>query len=122
MFVPASQVFCFNLIKRPVVSALWYAVLVHFIFEPFSTAAIIISSLLLAVSCFSIRYYLAIFSPVPMIISIILCASHYPGALPYICFFAAVWLILYIIAMVVTIRTAKNEYYIDPSTGIMYKR
>ena len=122
MFVPAFQVFCFNFIKRPIISALWYAVFVHFIFEPFSTTAILISSALLAISFFSIRFFMAIGSPIPLIITAILCNMKFPDAFPYILILSAIWMILYLIAMVVTVKNAKGIYYIDNTTGIMYKR
>lgn len=122
MFVPVYQVFAFNFVKRPIISALWYAVLVHFILEPFSTAAILISSAILAISFFAVRFYMAIGSPIPMVITIILCNSKIPHLFTYILIAAAVWMIFYIIAMFVTFKNGKGEYYIDEFTNAMYKR
>ena len=121
MFVPAYQVFAFNFVKRHVISALWYAALVHLLFEPFSTAAILISSAFIAISLWEIRFYMAIASPVPMIASVILSYLHYQSVFPYIAIAGCIWLILCIIALIVTLRLNKNIYYIDPVTNIMYK-
>ena len=121
MFVPAWQVLPFTFVKRPIVCALWYAVLAHLIFEPFSTTAIIVSSAVLAISFFNIRFFLAILSPIPMIISIVIVHSKYPDLFYIFLIAGIIWSILCIIAAVVTYRTAKNIYYIDPVTNIMYK-
>lgn len=122
MFVPAFLVLSFNFIKKPVISALWYAILAHFLLQPFSNAAIIVSSAFLAISFSSIRYYMAIVSPAPMILSLVLCLLNYAEYFIYFFITAVIWSILCIIALIVTLRMSKGIYYIDPVTGIMYKK
>ena len=122
MFVPAWQVLCFTSVKRPIICALWYAFCIHLLTEPLCSSAIVISSIFLAISFFSVRFYMAIASPIPMLISLYLNSTKYPSIFLYVLIASAIWTFIYIVSWVVTYRNSKNIYYIDPVTNIMYKR
>ena len=99
--VPVFRVFCFNVIKKPIICALWYAVLIHIIFEPLSTTSILISSAILALSIWAIRFFFAVLSPIPMIASVVISiVNHFEtSVLIVLLFFAIIWTILYVIAL-----------------------
>ena len=102
------------IVRAPVISALWYAVLTHLLFQPFSAAAILVSSAIIAVSVLRMNsLYFGSLSPVPMIISIILFFVNYPQSTALIfLILGALWTVLWIIFMVVMIRLGKKRYFI----------
>ena len=119
MFVSAWKVLPFNFIKKPIISALWYAVLIHLIFEPFSATSILISSAIIAISFLGIRFYMALLSPLPLIVSVVLCVNNYSSALPVIAICAGIWMIIYLIAVFTLYHLTANHYYIEEGTNIM---
>lgn len=119
MPVPTFQVFCFNFIKKPIISALWYAVLVYTLMLDSTTIPLIIGFVILMLSFTQLRLYFAILSPVPCIVEIILA---YNLARDYFIIFLVVgiiWMILYSVGMFVWHRIAKGIYVLDPVTNVL---
>ena len=117
MYVSNFHVFSFNAIKRPVISALWYALLVHLLFQPFSTISIILSSLLLGISFYKIRFFIGLLSPIPMAISLFLLWRDYNNYFPYFVIISLLWMIVYYTAIIVWRRLTKGVYEISPITN-----
>lgn len=102
------------IVRAPVVSALWYAVLVHLLLEPFSTLAIIISSAIIAISVLRMNsVYFGLLSPVPMIISLVLLYLNYPqNTFTIFAIVGALWSVLWIIFMIVFVRLVQKRYHL----------
>ena len=102
------------IVRAPVISALWYAVLTHLLLQPFSTAAILVSSAIIAISVLRMNsFYLGLLSPVPMIISVIMLFVNYPQNTALIFLILGIlWAVCWIVFLVVMIRLGHNRYHI----------
>lgn len=119
-YVPAWQVFPFNLIKKPFLSSIWYVLLVYTIWNPSDTLPTVLGILFLILSFTPARFYLAIFSIIPCIVEIIISRNYFIDSKPIIILMAGVfWIILYSIAMFVWHRLYKNKYMILPVSNKM---
>ena len=99
------------IVRTPVISALWYAVLVHLLLQPFSTLAIIISSAIIAISVLRMNsFYFGLFSIVPMIVSLVLSYINYQSAFAIFAIFGLLWTILWIIFLIVKVRLSQRRY------------
>lgn len=119
VYVPAIQVLPFSLIKKPIISALWYSVLSELLIQN-GTIAFIVGFVFLVLSFTQLRFALAIGSLLPMIASAILCFIH--KTLPFaigVTVVAVIWLVCWIIALVVTVKVAKGDYEIMPASNRM---
>ena len=111
------------IVRSPVISALWYAVLAHLLLQPFSTVAIIVSSAFIAISVLRMNgLYMGLLSPVPMIISLVLLYLNYPqNTFLIFAIVGVLWTICWIIFVVVMIRLGHDRYYFSAHNRI-YER
>ena len=121
MFVPSWQVYPFNFIKKPFVSGLWYTILVYLIFNPITFLSTALAILFLLFSFTPYRFHLAMFSPIPCIISIVLSWIKLVSPYPFFVTIAGiVWLVMYFIAIfIVNARLNLGQYVISPVTNRM---
>lgn len=119
-YVPSFQVFCFNLIKKPFLSSLWYVLLVYTIWNPSDILPSALAILLLILSFTGARFMLAILSPIPCIAEIIISRNVFIDNKPTIILIAGIaWIIIYLIAIFVWHHLSVNKYEILPVSNKM---
>ena len=118
-YVPAYQVLPFSFIKKPIISALWYSALSVLLIEN-QTVSYIVGFLFFVLSFTQLRFYFAIGSVLPMIATVILSFVHRSQSFAIgVTVAAAIWLVCWIIALVVTVKLAKGDYEIMPASNKM---
>ena len=122
-YVPAYQVFSFNLIKKPFLSSLWYVLLVYTVFNPSDILPTVLGIILLILSFTNVRFYLGILSPIPCVAEMIISRNVFIDSKPTIILVAGiVWLIIYVIAMFVWHHCVVGKYEILPVSNKMVKK
>lgn len=116
------KVFCYKFIKKPFFSSLWYSALVYTIWNPSETLPTVLGILFLILSFTPIRFYLAILSPIPMIATVVLAFGVFNNTLLLIILIAAaLWTIIYIVAMIVWRKIFTGEYVLSPVSNVLIK-
>ena len=122
-YVPALQVFSFNIIKKPFFSSIWYVMLCYTIWNPSETLPSILGILLLILSFTSARFILGVLSPIPCIATMILARNAFTNSIPSVIMIAGiVWLVIYAIAMFVWHHLTVGIYEILPVSNKMVKK
>ena len=119
-YVPAWQVFPFNLIKKPFLSSIWYVTLVYTIWNPSDILPTVLGIVFLILSFTGARFFLGILSPIPCIAEIIIPRNVFIDSKPTIVLIAGiVWIVIYLIAMFVWHHLTVGKYEILPVSNKM---
>ena len=120
MFVPAWKVLCFNFVKKPIISALWYAFLAYTVFIKSDFLGYVVGVAFLLLSFTGLRFHLGLLSPIPCIAELIVCRNVLePTFCNVLTVAGVVWLVIYAVCIHVLLRLSKGVYEIDPLTNEM---